>query len=103
MISNTFNLILGFVAVVIEVMKTALGTASMDSSQSTGLLVLELSAEAFTLAGVLVSTYALFLLSQRKPGYFKRSRLQEGLSEMEEVSGLENGPVVASTGNRTDE
>lgn len=105
MISNTFNLILGFVAVVIEVMKTALGTASMDSSQSTGLLVLELSAEAFTLAGVLVSTYALFLLSQRKPGYFKRSRLQyrelqEGLSEMEEVSGLENGPVV---GNRTDE
>jgi hypothetical protein len=33
MISNTFNLILGFVAVVIEVMKTALGTASMDSSQ----------------------------------------------------------------------
>lgn len=71
--------------------------------QSTGLLVLELSAEAFTLAGVLVSTYALFLLSQRKPGYFKRSRLQEGLSEMEEVSGLENGPVVASTGNRTDE
>ncbi|XP_021036912.1 transmembrane protein 253 [Mus caroli] len=108
MISNTFNLILGFIAVVIEVMKTALGTASTDSSQSTGLLVLELSAEAFTLAGVLVSTYALFLLSQRKPGYFKRSRLQyrelqEGLSEMEEVSGLENGPVVASTGNRTDE
>ncbi|XP_029397839.1 transmembrane protein 253 [Mus pahari] len=108
MISNTFNLILGFVAVVIEVMKTALGTASMDSSQSTGLLVLELSAEAFTLAGVLLSTYALFLLSQRKPGYFKRSRLQyrelqEGLSEVEEFSGLENGPVVASTGNRTDE
>lgn len=85
MISNTFNLILGFVAVVIEVMKTALGTASMDSSQSTGLLVLELSAEAFTLAGVLVSTYALFLLSQRKPGYFKRSRLQ--YRELQEVGG----------------
>nr|XP_042140775.1 transmembrane protein 253 isoform X3 [Peromyscus maniculatus bairdii] len=74
----------------------------------TGLLVLELSAEAFTLGGVLVSTYALFLLSQRKPGCFTRSslhyqELQEGLSELEEVSGLENGPVVASTGNRTDE
>ncbi|XP_052047534.1 transmembrane protein 253 [Apodemus sylvaticus] len=108
MISNTLNLILGFVAVVIEVMKTALGTASTDSSQLTGLLVLELSAEAFTLGGVLVSTYALFLLSQRKPGSFKKSRLQyqelqEGLSEVEEVSGLDNGPVVASTGTRTDE
>lgn len=53
--------------------------------QSTGLLVLELSAEAFTLAGVLVSTYALFLLSQRKPGYFKRSRLQ--YRELQEVGG----------------
>lgn len=76
--------------------------------QSTGLLVLELSAEAFTLGGVLFSTYALFLLSQRKPGSFKKSRLQyqelqEGLSEVEEVSGLENDPVVASTGNRTEE
>lgn len=27
----------------------------------------------------------------------------QGLSEVEEVSGLENGPVAASTGNRTDE
>lgn len=27
----------------------------------------------------------------------------QGLSEVEEVSGLENGPVVAGTGNRTDE
>lgn len=33
MISNIFNMILGFVALVIEVMKTALGTASTDSSQ----------------------------------------------------------------------
>ncbi|XP_028644359.1 transmembrane protein 253 [Grammomys surdaster] len=107
MVSNTFNMILGFVAVVIEVMKTALGTASTDTSQLTGLLVLELSAEALTLGGVLASTYALFLLSQRKPGYFKKSRLryqelQEGLSEVEEVSGLENGPEAANTGNRTD-
>lgn len=36
--------------------------------QLAGLLVLELSAEAFTLGGVLVSAYSLFLLSQRKPG-----------------------------------
>ncbi|KAK7802974.1 hypothetical protein U0070_008541 [Myodes glareolus] len=92
MISNTFNLILGFIVVVIEL---------------TGLLVLELSGEAFTLGGVLISTYALFLLSQRKQGCFARSslhyqELQEGLSEMEEVSGLEDGPMVASTRNRTD-
>lgn len=33
MISNTLNLILGFIAVVMEVIKTALGTASADSSQ----------------------------------------------------------------------
>lgn len=33
MVSNTFNMILGFIAVVTEVMKTALGTASTDSSQ----------------------------------------------------------------------
>ncbi|XP_021507953.1 transmembrane protein 253 isoform X4 [Meriones unguiculatus] len=108
MISNTLNLLLGFIVVVTEVMKTALGPASTDPSQLTGLLVLELSAEAFTLAAVLVSTYALFLLSQRKPGCFKKSslhyqELQEGLPEVEEVSGLENSPVVASTGSRTDE
>lgn len=36
MISNTFNMILGFIAVLIEVMKTALGTASTDSSQVLG-------------------------------------------------------------------
>ncbi|XP_060247236.1 transmembrane protein 253 isoform X3 [Meriones unguiculatus] len=75
MISNTLNLLLGFIVVVTEVMKTALGPASTDPSQLTGLLVLELSAEAFTLAAVLVSTYALFLLSQRKPGCFKKSSL----------------------------
>ncbi|XP_049985385.1 transmembrane protein 253 isoform X3 [Alexandromys fortis] len=110
MISNTFNLILGFIVVVIEVTKTALGPAPTGpiQEQLPGLLVLELSAEAFTLGGVLVSTYALFLLSQRKQGCFTRSslhyqELQEGLSEMEEVSGLEDGPMVASTRNRTDE
>ncbi|MEJ1280238.1 transmembrane protein 253 [Cricetulus griseus] len=107
MISNTFNLILGFIVVVIEVMKTALGPAPTAPSQVlvkakkgtgekkgqkeigivppksiltlllqlTGLLVLELSAEAFALGGVLVSAYALFLLSQRKPGCFTRSSL----------------------------
>ncbi|KAI2570242.1 TMEM253 isoform 2, partial [Pan troglodytes] len=68
MIFNTFNLILGFIVVVVEVMKTALGPAPTASSQHAGLLVLELSAEAFTLGGVLVSVHALFLLSQRKPG-----------------------------------
>ncbi|XP_011932898.1 PREDICTED: transmembrane protein 253 isoform X2 [Cercocebus atys] len=107
MIFNTFNLILGFIVVVVEVMKTALGPAPTASSQvlvnegeggrmrrqeevkrekgrgeqvrgpcilslvylqHVGLLVLELSAEAFTLGGVLVSVHALFLLSQRKPG-----------------------------------
>ncbi|CAO2590418.1 Transmembrane protein 253 [Lemmus lemmus] len=108
MISNTFNLILGFIVVVIEVTKTALGPALTGPFQLTGLLVLELSAEAFTLGAVLVSTYALFMLSQRKQGCFTKSslryqELQEGLSEMEEVSGLEDGPMVASTRNRTDE
>uniref|UniRef100_F6X232 Transmembrane protein 253 n=1 Tax=Equus caballus TaxID=9796 RepID=F6X232_HORSE len=73
-----------------------------------GLLVLELSAEAFTLGGVLVSAYSLFLLSQRKPGCCRsQSRhyqeLQEGLSELEEVPDLENGPRVASTANGTNE
>ncbi|XP_077796688.1 transmembrane protein 253 isoform X2 [Macaca mulatta] len=68
-----------------------------------GLLVLELSAEAFTLGGVLVSVHALFLLSQRKPGCCRSQslhyqELQEGFSELEEVPGLENGPTVASTG-----
>ncbi|EAW66408.1 transmembrane protein 253 isoform 2 [Homo sapiens] len=103
MIFNTFNLILGFIVVVVEVMKTALGPAPTASSQHAGLLVLELSAEAFTLGGVLVSVHALFLLSQRKPGCCRSQslhyqELQEGFSELEEVPGLENGPTVASTG-----
>lgn len=116
MISNILNLLLGFIVVVTEVMKTALGPASTDPSsqvlvkkekgsgeekgqkktgavpmkasspcylQLTGLLVLELSAEAFTLGAVLVSTYALFLLSQRKPGCFKKSSLH--YQELQEV------------------
>ncbi|XP_044621212.1 transmembrane protein 253 isoform X1 [Equus asinus] len=108
MIFNTFNLILGFIAVVVEVMKTALGPASTAPSQLAGLLVLELSAEAFTLGGVLVSAYSLFLLSQRKPGCCRSQslhyqELQEGLSELEEVPDLENGPRVASTANGTNE
>ncbi|XP_017653492.1 transmembrane protein 253 [Nannospalax galili] len=100
MISNTFNLILGFIVLVVEVMKTALGPASTPPPQLAGLLVLELSAEAFTLGGVLTSAYALFLLSQRKPGCFRSSlhyqELQESPSEVEEVPGLENGPMVAT-------
>lgn len=43
-------------------------TLSALYPQLAGLLVLEVSAEAFTLGAVLVSAYALFLLSQRKPG-----------------------------------
>jgi hypothetical protein len=104
MIFNILNLILGFIVLVVEVMKTALGPTSTASSQLAGLLVLELSAEAFTLGGVLVSVYALFLLNQRKPGCFRTQtlhyqELQKGLSEMEEDPGSENGPVIASTGN----
>ncbi|XP_054095763.2 transmembrane protein 253 isoform X4 [Callithrix jacchus] len=102
MIFNTFNLILGFIVVVVEVMKTALGPAPTAPSKA-GLLVLELSTEAFTLGGVLVSVHALFLLSQRKPGCCRSQslhyqELQEGFSELEEVPGLENGPTVANTG-----
>ncbi|XP_037690402.1 transmembrane protein 253 isoform X3 [Choloepus didactylus] len=73
-----------------------------------GLLVLELSAEAFTLGGVLISADALYLLSQRKPGCCRNQsllyqELQEGLSELEEVPGLENSPTVASTAVGTNE
>ncbi|EHB08169.1 hypothetical protein GW7_08513 [Heterocephalus glaber] len=108
MISNTFNLILGFIALVVEVMKTALGPASTAHSQPAGLLVLELSAEAFTTGGVLISAYALLLLNQRKPGCFRNQslhyqELQEGLSEVEEVPSLENGPNAASIENGTNE
>lgn len=47
--------------------------------------MLELSGEAFTLGGVLISTYALFLLSQRKQGCFARSSLH--YQELQEVGG----------------
>ncbi|GAB5572669.1 transmembrane protein 253 [Prionailurus iriomotensis] len=108
MILNIFNLILGFIVVVVEVMKTALGPAPTAPSQLAGLLVVELSAETFTLGGVLLSAHSLFLLSQRKPGCCRTQslhyqELQEGLSELEEVADLENGPTVASTANGTNE
>ncbi|XP_053516717.1 transmembrane protein 253 isoform X2 [Artibeus jamaicensis] len=110
MILNTFNLIFGLIVVVVEVMKTALGPAVTASSkiQLDGLLVLELSAEAFTLGGVLVSAHSLFLLTQRKPGCCRRQslhyqELQEGPSELEEVTDLENGSTAANTANRTSE
>uniref|UniRef100_A0A8C0SHJ6 Transmembrane protein 253 n=3 Tax=Canis lupus TaxID=9612 RepID=A0A8C0SHJ6_CANLF len=71
-----------------------------------GLLVLELSTEAFTLGGVLVSAYSLFLLNQRKPGCCRSQslhyrELQEDLPELEEVAGPEDGPMVAGTTNAT--
>ncbi|XP_015107051.1 transmembrane protein 253 isoform X2 [Vicugna pacos] len=108
MIFNTFNLILGFIALMVEVLKTALMSSPAVPSQLAGLLVMELSAEAFTLGGVLVSAYSLFLLSQRKPGCCRSQslhyqELQEGLSELEEVPDLENGPTAASTADRTNE
>ncbi|XP_047592223.1 transmembrane protein 253 isoform X2 [Lutra lutra] len=107
MILNIFSLILGFIVVVVDVMKTALGAASAAPSQA-GLLAVELGTEAFTLGGVLVSAYSLFLLSQRKPGCCRNrsllyQELQEGLSELEEVAALENGTTVASTANATNE
>ncbi|XP_012589477.1 PREDICTED: transmembrane protein 253 [Condylura cristata] len=73
-----------------------------------GLLVLELSAEAFTLGGALVSAYSLFLLSQRKPGCCRSQslhyqELQEGFSEFVELPSLENGPTGDSTANGTNE
>ncbi|XP_054571615.1 transmembrane protein 253 [Eptesicus fuscus] len=106
MILNTIDLIFGFIVVAVEVMKTALGPAATASSKLDGLLVLELSAEAFTLGGVLVSAYSLLLLSQRKPGCCRRQslhyqELQQGLSELEEVTDSENGSAVAGTANRT--
>ncbi|XP_025847887.1 transmembrane protein 253 [Vulpes vulpes] len=106
MILNIFSLILGFIVVVVEVMKTALGPAPTALSQLAGLLVLELSTEAFTLGGVLVSAYSLFLLNQRKPGCCRSQslhyrELQEDLPELEEVAGPEDGPTVASTTNAT--
>ncbi|XP_019484309.1 PREDICTED: transmembrane protein 253 isoform X2 [Hipposideros armiger] len=108
MIFNTFNLIFGFIVVVVEVMKTALGPAPTAPSQLNSLLVLEISTEAFTLGGALISAYSLFLLSQRKPGCCRSQslhyqELQEGLSELEEVPDSENRPTMASTANGTNE
>ncbi|XP_068953865.1 transmembrane protein 253 isoform X3 [Petaurus breviceps papuanus] len=90
MIFNLFGMILGLVVVVVQGMKLALGTVQSASDQWVGLLVLELSAEAFTLGGALASAFALLLLSQRKPGCcgarrLRYQELQEGLSEMEEI------------------
>lgn len=45
--------------------------------------MLELSAEAFTLGGVLVSAHSLFLLTQRKPGCCRRQSLH--YQELQEV------------------
>ncbi|XP_055989444.1 transmembrane protein 253 [Sorex fumeus] len=100
MVLNTFSLLLGFIAVAIELIKTFLGPAPKTPSQA-GMLVLELSTEAFTLGGGLVSAFSLFLLSQRKPGCCRSptlhyQELQEGDSELVEVPDLENCPVVAS-------
>ncbi|KAG8509772.1 Transmembrane protein 253, partial [Galemys pyrenaicus] len=109
---NTFTLILGFIVVVVEVMKTILGhrvtilgsDPTSTSQQLAGLLMLELSAEAFTLGGALVSAYSLFLLSQRKPGCcrsqsLRYQELQEGFTELVEVPSLEIG-VPPSPGTR---
>lgn len=47
------------------------------------MLAVELGTEAFTLGGVLVSAYSLFLLSQRKPGCCRnRSLLYQELQEV---------------------
>ncbi|XP_068953858.1 transmembrane protein 253 isoform X1 [Petaurus breviceps papuanus] len=97
MIFNLFGMILGLVVVVVQGMKLALGTVQSASDQWVGLLVLELSAEAFTLGGALASAFALLLLSQRKPGCcgarrLRYQELQEGLSEMEEIRDTENIP-----------
>lgn len=108
MILNTFSLFLGFIVLVIEMMKTFLGPVPKAPFQA-GLLVLELSSEAFTLGGVLVSSYSLFLLSQRKPGCCRNrtlyyQELREDASELVEVPDLEKNPMaVAGTANRTNE
>lgn len=56
---------------------------SLVCLQLEGLLVLELSAEAFTLGGVLVSAYSLLLLNQRKPGCCRTQSLR--YQELQEV------------------
>ncbi|XP_043839107.1 transmembrane protein 253 isoform X1 [Dromiciops gliroides] len=97
MILNLFGMILGLVVVVVQGMKLALGPIQSTSYQWVGLLIVELSAEAFTLGGALASAFSLLLLSQRKPGCcgarrLRYQELQEGLSEMEEVKNGENIP-----------
>ncbi|XP_072479764.1 transmembrane protein 253 isoform X2 [Notamacropus eugenii] len=97
MIFNLFGVILGLVVVVVQGIKLALGPVQSTSYQGVGLLVLELSAEAFILGGALASAFALLLLSQRKPGCcgarrLRYQELQEGLSEMEEIKDTENIP-----------
>lgn len=137
MIFNTFNLIFGFVVVVVEVMKTVLGPVPTAPSQVWAnkgeggrmrrqeemerekgrrnrcwvlcstlspvylqldrLLVLEISTEAFTLGGVLLSAYSLFLLSQRKPGCSRSQSLH--YQELQEVlkAGREVMEQIASS------
>ncbi|XP_027698957.1 transmembrane protein 253 isoform X2 [Vombatus ursinus] len=92
---NLFGMILGLIVVVVQGMKLALSPVQSASYQWVGLLVLELSAEAFTLSGALASAFALLLLNQRKQGCcgarrLRYQELQEGLSEMEEIQGTEN-------------
>ncbi|XP_044518236.1 transmembrane protein 253 [Gracilinanus agilis] len=102
MILNLSGLILGLVVVAVQGMKLAL--LQSTSSQWVGSMMLKLSAEAFTLGGALASALSLFLLSQRKPGCcgarrLRYQELQEGLSEMEEVKGIENIPSEANPAN----
>ncbi|KAM8935475.1 transmembrane protein 253 isoform 3-T4 [Lycaon pictus] len=75
MILNIFSLILGFIVVVVEVMKTALGPAPAALSQRK--------------PGCCRSQSLHY------------RELQEDLPELEEVAGPEDGPMVASTTNAT--
>ncbi|XP_027698956.1 transmembrane protein 253 isoform X1 [Vombatus ursinus] len=94
---NLFGMILGLIVVVVQGMKLALSPVQSASYQWVGLLVLELSAEAFTLSGALASAFALLLLNQRKQGCcgarrLRYQELQEGLSEMEEIQAFSPPP-----------
>ncbi|XP_074091045.1 transmembrane protein 253 [Macrotis lagotis] len=104
MILNLSGIILGLVVVVVQGVKLALAPSQPTSYQWVGLLILELSAEAFTLGGALASAFSLLLLSQRKPGCcgarrLRYQELQEGLSEMEEVKRTENISSATSAAN----
>nr|XP_014335213.1 PREDICTED: transmembrane protein 253 isoform X2 [Bos mutus] len=77
MIFNTFNLISGFIALVVEVMKTALMSAPTVPSERKPRCCRSQS--------------------------LRYQELQEGLSELEEVPELETGPTVASTAKRTNQ